>query len=148
MQLHLKTLEKFSTANLKNLVDETNRLEVAGITSSKTDRSILQVNQSNEDVGSSSSFTNDVIKKMDEHAVTFVRRSGRTGPSGNFRKSNFRGSYTNRDNRRPDDYGSEQRRCRNCDSVDHLVRQCPSRFCASSGQKGHDSWSRDCPRYK
>ena len=114
MQLHLKTLEKVSTANLKSLVDETNRLEVAGITSSKTDRSTLQVSQSDEDVGGSSSenamgtFTNDVIKRMDEHAVNFVR-SGRTGTSGNFRKSNFRGSYANRDNRRPDDYDSEQK---------------------------------------
>ena len=38
--------------------------------------------------------------------------------------------------------------CRICNSTEHLFRQCPSRFCQSCGNKGHDGWDRACPLYK
>ena len=32
--------------------------------------------------------------------------------------------------------------------TDHMFRQCPDRFCQSCGNKGHDGWDRECPKYQ
>ena len=164
MQLHLKTQEKFATADLKALVTETNRLEVAGIKSSRIDRNKMQVHLVNDvtpkDCNNPNevlmdSFAKNIIQKMDEH-VNFVRkdftRGDTSGNTRNFNYSGYRSNYnrgnSNRGNRRSNGFNNAQRRCRNCDSPNHLVRQCPSRFCASCGKTGHDAWSRDCPKYR
>ena len=37
-------------------------------------------------------------------------------------------------------------RCRGCNSTEHFIRSCPTRFCQACGAKGHDSWSPKCAR--
>ena len=42
---------------------------------------------------------------------------------------------------------SISRKCRNCGSTEHFVRQCPYRYCQSSGEMEHDTWDKKCPKY-
>ena len=40
------------------------------------------------------------------------------------------------------------RRCRGCQSTEHIVRNCPTRFCQACGNRGHDQSSELCPNYQ
>ena len=68
--------------------------------------------------------------------------------SRNRNRRNFnpgRGKYSGRGGN-----SSQQQppKCRACNNTGHVVRNCPERFCQSCGNKGHDRWDRECPKYQ
>ncbi len=42
----------------------------------------------------------------------------------------------------------QARKCRSCQSTEHLFRDCPTRFCQACGKRGHDAWQQSCPNYQ
>ena len=153
MQLQIRALEKFKTADMNALVEETLRLEVAGIKSSMSTASKGQINSVKElpdtlGEASGSNITKDlveaisdeVLKKLEASSINYVRGEAK-GQNRNFHRNNRRGRGGD------NNISASTRKCRNCQSPSHIVRQCPVRFCASCGGRGHDSWSKDCPKY-
>ena len=89
----------------------------------------------------------NVMKKLNvsEEPVNFVT-NGRS--QGGIRNRWKHYAYAeNRYNIRPGISTQNSLRCRNCQSTDHLVRSCPTRFCQSCGEMGHDSWNKSCQKY-
>lgn len=144
MQLMIKSLEKFADSTLDMVVEETVRLELAGIkpTSKSKDTHVYSV-----DVNDGECSTSAVMARLDkieariearlplpdeEKTVNYVRRGA---------------SYPRRTGRTSAKDKSTTRKCRNCGNTDHLVRECPSRFCQSCGKAGHDAWDKRCPKY-
>ena len=155
MQLALKSLSDFVSADLKKLVDDTVRLELAGVGVVSKHKEV-NVNVVEEPPSTSSCtsseedlverITSNVMKQLNEVTINAVAK-GKAGYRYNreVRDSPSQGTYSNqhrsrRDNRNP-------LKCRNCQSTQHLVRHCPTRFCASCGNQGHDSWNKTCPKY-
>ena len=87
------------------------------------------------------------MKKLNvsEEPVNFVTDGRGRGGFRN-KKKNYAYSDSRYNNRR----GTSTRnplKCRNCQSTDHLVRYCPTLFCQSCGERGHDSWNKSCQKY-
>ncbi len=157
MQVALKSLSKFSTASLNDLAKETTRLQIAGIQSlaSSQQGHCMSVNTDTE--GFVDSIADKVLEKMKGMSVGapggseaspsvnyFGKRSNRFTTRGKNqsypRSRNFRGGYQASN--------PKSQKCRSCQSTDHYVRECPSRFCQACGNKGHDSWDKSCPNYQ
>lgn len=172
MQTALKSMEKFSTSDIKALASETTRLQLAGVksnieirtlvneisdnanNSSKeipanivdaiADKVLVKINSINVGSGGHENLENDVSFTTKPSFVgqrTFAGRNFRGRGQGHQprRRGNFRGGY-----RAP----TNQLKCRSCQSTDHLVASCPTRFCQACGQRGHDSWNDVCPKYQ
>ena len=163
MQLALTSISTFTSTHLKTLVDEACRLELAGINSylkSSGDFNVNVVEESSSDVtvdnqrSSVEEVTENVLKKLaiTEESVKFV---GAPNPyAGNSqvnRGTNDRGRRPFNSFQNNDSQGKQnsQRllKCRNCQSPQHLVRQCPTRFCQSCGGRGHDAWNKNYAKY-
>ena len=155
MQISLKALPKFSTAALNDLAKETTRLQIAGIQSLASNQQGHCMSVNTEDLVDS--IADKVLEKMNGMSVGapggteaspsvnyFGKRSNRFTTRGKNqsrpRSRNFRGGY------QPSN--SQSQKCRSCQSTDHYVRECPSRFCQACGNKGHDSWDKSCPNYQ
>ena len=149
------SLPKLSTASLNDLAKETTRLQIAGIESFASPRQGHCMSIKTEDLVDS--IANKVLAKMKGMSVgapggtedspsvnyfdkKFNRFATRGKNKSRPRSSNFRGGY------QPSNFQSQ--RCRSCQSTDHYVRECPSRFCQACGNKGHDSWDKSCPNYQ
>ncbi len=71
----------------------------------------------------------------------------RAFPGDNFRgrgrqprgRGNFRGGYR---------ASNKPLKRRSCQSTDHLVASCPTRFCEACGQPAHDSLNPVCQKYQ
>ena len=155
MQIALKSLTNFSTASLNDLAKETTRLQIAGIESFASSQQGHCMSVNTEDLVDS--IADKVLAKMKGMSVG-VPGGTEASPSVNYfgkssnrfttrgknksrpRSRNFRGGY------QPPN--SQYQRCRSCQSTDHYVRECPSRFCQACGNKGHDSWDKSCPNYQ
>ena len=172
MQIALKSMEKFATNDIQALAEETTRLQLAGVNSNMGISSSVNEISANTNKGSREipddivdAITDKVVDKINsikvasgghenvENDVSFTTNPPFVGqrafPGRNFRgrgrgrqargRGNFRSGY-----RAP----NSQLKCRSCQSTDHLVASCPTRFCQACGQRGHDSWNSVCPKYQ
>ena len=103
-----------------------------------------------------------VVKKLQD--LTFCKSAEPESPSDinyvskpvgrNHRKSNnnrYFGqgrSYHGKPQHQQRSEGNSNLRCKCCQSTDHLVRNCPLRFCQACDNKGHDAWDPSCPKYQ
>ena len=151
MRLALKSIANYASADLKTLVDEVSRLELAGVNSCLTDAHGVNVVEAGVCASRGEEATNlvdeiadKVLQKLSESSIDYVSRGRAFDRSRSARGNGESNSFargTRSEGRRP------PLKCRNCNSTSHLVRRCPSRFCQSCGERGHDSWSKDCPKY-
>lgn len=172
MQIALKSLATFKDIDINELATETMRLELAGVKSfgskngtgsKQTEVNLCEVNdlainsiaekvieklnlnspglqQNCQAVASDNAGTDGGIQYVAQHGRGASGRSGRGGGRGGGRGNNRGGGRGGR--------GSTQKKCRNCQSSDHLIRHCPQRFCQACGQRGHDQYSADCPNWE
>ena len=132
MQMKLKTLENFATLDMKGILDNTVRLEVAGVKSvSKKFKEEINTVDEDAPVGN-----RQLYERLDGLEEAIAKLSVATSSAN---------SRSNR--RKPPASSSTSKKCRNCDETGHIVRQCPKRFCQSCGKSGHDSWDKACPKY-
>ena len=170
MQIALKSMEKFTDSNIDTLAVETTRLQLAGIQSRFEERSstnAINVNNAsatmpaevldsiaekvvekltktslNPETGSSESYPPEV--NFTTNMPNYSQRGFRGGYRNQRRQSRYRGASRGRSENMP----ARQLKCRCCQSTDHLVRNCPARFCQACGQRGHDSRDQTCPKYQ
>lgn len=170
MQVALKSLPDFTSADINVLAEETVRLKTAGIQSFvstnpvKSNDHCMAVNSIDLD-SLVDSITDKVVEKMKKHSVnddggqdqaqsvnwvasgnSYNQRFPR---ANNYRYSSSRGrNPRGRYQRFPRPGGTQERKCRSCQSPNHFVKDCPTRFCQACGNTGHDSWSQNCPKYQ
>ena len=159
MQLALKALPTFEETDINKLASETTQLQLAGIPSfdSKQSPQCMSVNES----GLVDSILDKVIHKIGELSTGGLATIGNAETQqacANFDRSGFinrRGSRRGKFRKRSDgrnagfqNNNQPQRKCQLCLSPDHLVRECPTRFCQACGGRGHDAWDRLCPNFQ
>ena len=144
MQLQLKSLEKFKDADVKTLVEEVSRLELAGVKSCQKKKTVTDSINSVQNEAECDSTANEdsinarlgrietILTGFTEEAVNVV-----DGATNIPRSKNKTATKKN----------ISSRKCQNCSSTEHMVRKCPSRFCQACGKKGHDAWEKQCPNY-
>ena len=163
MQVALKSLSKFNSLDIKALANETTRLTTAGIESFMSTkggqcRAIAEPNYDNL----VDTVADKVMEKLKD--LTLCHSAEPESPSNvnyitnrvgrNTRKSNNnhyldqRRNYRGKSQQQSRTGGNSSLRCRCCQSTDHLVRNCPLRFCQACGNKGHDAWDQSCPKYQ
>lgn len=159
LQLQLKSLEKFATADLKTIVTETTRLEVAGIKSALSVRPKVSINTvrvedatdtvcvKNLDNRFIQNIGDLVVEKLKGESVNYTRDPPIQGTSSQYRSRAFEGSSQGYKQQKYLPSSKNPLKCRNCGKTSHFVRNCPSRFCASCGERGYDFWSKQCPKY-
>ena len=115
---------------MQTTVEETERLEIAGI------KSIISIQNSVINTVNDVSFdsindehlveklTNKIVKKLDENTANYVHQNSSRRFNRSF--SNFK-KYSN-SNKNVD---ATVRNCWNCNSPSHLIRQCPCRCCGA-----------------
>ncbi len=159
MQIALKSLPCFTEADIDKLATETMRLQLAGINSFASTKS-----QECMSVENSSSIVDEiaekVIKKLKEASIN--NHGGDDGgkqetAAANFVGNQWRGGFQRRGRRRNFSQpragrniqsSQRKRQCRTCESPEHFFRECPLRFCQACGNKGHDAWDSNCPKYQ
>ena len=167
MQTALKSSTTFTTSDTNAIADETVRLELAGIKSySNRNGPIREKSAEVMSINCNviSSVADDVIKRLQINPASSqpvdhpgVRTEHETHPESDV---NFMGSYRgnyNRGNRgRRGQFrgmptrtlNNQPRRCRSCQSPEHLIRNCPTRFCQACGNRGHDQTNTKCSNYQ
>ena len=161
MQVALKSRASFAEDDISVLATETVRLALAGVKSYSTCTSTSETCNSVDDVDApmpvqlSSASPNTinaiadvVVAKLKEASIGgqdsatngdagFVSNGGRG--SGN-RRGRGRGGRNNNN-------GNQIRKCRACQKTDHVIKNCPNKFCEACGQRGHSQFDRNCPNY-
>ena len=138
MQMKLKTLADFDTLDMNGILDNTVRLEVAGVKS--VNKKFKTEMNSVEEKGACSSHSDEsgenmLLKRLDSLEETIARLSVTPNPANLRNKaSSARGKF-------------QQKKCWNCQETSHVVKNCPKRFCQACGQQGHDATSKTCPRH-
>ena len=154
LQLQLKSLEKFATADVKTLVAETTRLEVAGVKSAVHSRTLdcnaVELDVASQGATGGGKVDEDLIQRISDTVIEKLQQSNSVnfvGSHTNYERKRGRGNNNSSVQKTRYSESTRQRKCRNCGSISHLVRQCPTRFCAACGEKGHDSWDKQCSKY-
>ena len=171
MQIALKSMEKFATKDIQALASETTRLQLAGVKSNIGIRN--SVNEISANSNCAKEIPDDIVEAIADKVVDKIN-SIKVGSGGHenlendvsfttnpsfvgqraFSGRNFRGRGRGRQSRGRGHFRggyrapNNQLKCRSCQSTDHLVASCPTRFCQACGQRGHDSWNSVCPKYQ
>ena len=158
MHVALKSGATFSTSDINALATETTRLELAGVQSfaskEKASPKVEEVNLCEINETGIDSIANKVLEKLNLNSQNNQMRGDSYDDSGDSRVSYapYRGrggqGRGNRSRGRGNNSGGGQKKCRNCQSTEHVVRFCPLRFCQACGNRGHDQYSKDCPNYQ
>ena len=152
MQTALKSMTDFSTKLLKNLVEETTRLEIAGVRSKcGLSSTVLNVEPEMKSVLRSitdfaaESFKGLVIEstnKVDDRADNVEQDTMiESIRAKSYRRKNFETRSKNSGGN-PANF-----KCRSCQKMGHGYRNCPTRFCQACGKRRHDAWEKDCLNY-
>ena len=162
MQIALKCSPNFRTMDLKAATDETVRLELAGVktygSSRLTAAGINSVNfnrcfanENDTDTGFINSIADKVAERLQETGISTFSSSSDTlnsvSWSGNRGANRYRGNRGRRGRGRGRG-NSNSRKCRGCESTNHIVRDCPQRFCQACGKQGHDQSNPSCEKYR
>ena len=142
-------------------MEETVRLELAGVTSMGKSR--LSGAGINSVEGAASASSDDFIDSVAEKVVEKLRGRDENEPEtvnwvdgqryrGNNRywRGRGRGGYRGACRGRGASplNSSSAKKCRNCNQTGHLVRQCPERYCQACGKQGHDQFNNICAKYQ
>ena len=155
MQLALKSAKDYATMDIKTVAKETVRLELAGV-NAKMERAVnsAEVNSCDDMVDA---IAGKVLEKLGglrvsdeihtgvEKEVDSINRYNNNNRRNNYRGRGGRNGYRNRGQayqNRP------SRKCRSCQSTDHLIKDCPTRFCQACGGRGHDQYNPSCPNFQ
>ena len=173
MQVALKSRATFANDDITTLASETVRLALAGVKSYATTLGNSSVCSKVElAIDQTSALSNDTINSIADVVVAKLRdtslgatggnefNEGGDGPAsrvdnavyrtGGPGRGGRRGQYSNRRNRGGrggNSQGSQQKTCRACQATDHLIKDCPKKFCQACGQRGHNQYDRCCPNY-
>ena len=95
-----------------------------------------------------------VVSRLQDASLTSHGQRSDGGPTGvNYATSNQRGrgsggrggNSSGRQNSRG--RGGNIKACRACQKTDHLIKNCPNKFCQACGQRGHNQYDQTCPNY-
>ena len=150
MQKELRKLTDFEDKTLPDLVKQTTYFEIAGANATpvqpKTEV-IAAANPSNRIESRLDRLVNLMerslgVEEEEEIEEERLNYAGYRGNRGNYRGRRGRGNRGGRGG------AGGQQKCRACNKTGHLFRKCPERFCQTCGNKGHDGWSPECPKYQ
>ena len=158
MQVALKSAASYKDMDVKACADEVVRLELAGGASTK----VRVVSAVESGACSSESLVEAIADRVMEklkvseeaNEVSAVRSrddyyreySRRSRPGRGNSHANGRGSGRGRG--RSQVRNTVTRKCRSCGNSDHLIKDCPEKFCEACGNRGCKSWSRECPNFQ
>ena len=151
MQIALKSSSIFNAANILDIAKETSRLEIAGIQSYSSKKEECFEIQGAESQTIVDMVTDKVIKQMKGVALAAQGIDVETGSAHYVQNRSFRGQRRwkqRQPSRNRPALSQQNRKCRACQSKEHFVRECPTRFCQACGNRGHDSWDKNCPKYQ
>ena len=135
MQIKIKTLENFATLDMKGILDNTVRLEVAGVKSVhksfKEEVNSVEGVQQN-DIALETEKT--LLARLEglEEAVANISVASNSNPAKRRKR---------KDSNRPTRKG-----CWNCGETSHFLRLCPTRFCQACGERGHSPRDKKCSK--
>ena len=149
LQLALKSGANYSTMDVKAVTTEAVRLELAGVgvkkpcTEASVEAGDSMVDKIAEKViqklgGVTVSSAEDRVSDGQLNSASAVQPQ-RRGQRGNRNRGRARGRGTQ---------SNQTRACRSCQSTDHIVKDCPTRFCQACGGRGHDQFNSTCPNYQ
>ena len=152
MQIPLQALPDFDKADINKLAVEATRLQLAGIGSFSADNTQQCMNVDSPSFVDT--IADKVIEKMKSCTISVPgSEDGGNNETANAIYSGYRpfqnkrNAKTNRGqfSRRPSNRGyriraQQARKCRPCQSSEHLFWDCPTRFCQACGSRGHDAW--------
>lgn len=141
MRKELKTLSNFATIDIDGLLDNTVRLEVAGVKSFyKPMKAEMNFVAQGDDTSETERNFNDRLGGLEEAIAKLTVASTNSW--------NNRGSQPHRGRNRENRFaGNRTNKCWNCGDPSHILRQCPKRFCQCCGGQGHDIWQNGgCPK--
>ena len=141
---------------MQQLVNQTTYLEIANTNAAAASQ------PRSEEIASVSHVANNLESRLDKLVTLMERtlaagddednieeeRMNFTGNANSTRNSRNHQRYRRGNSNRRGGGRQQSLKCRVCDSTDHLFRKCPNRFCQSCGNKGHDGWQRECPKYQ
>ena len=170
MQIALKSRTTFATDDISTLATETVRLALAGVKSYSKCTTTSEGCDSVDAVHATTPMqlpgaSSDVINAIADVVVTKLKESSLAGPTANGAngdssgqnfdgvqnvggRGNGFGGRRGRGRGRGSRGNSNQiRKCRSCQSTDHVIKNCPTKFCEACGQRGHSQYDRSCPNY-
>ena len=150
MQLALKSNKDYATSDIKALTADTVRLELAGVGPRKViSTAVNSCEQENDDFVNS--VANKVLEKMKDLRSSdkeYQTEVSEVSPNRNRQGFNrYRGNNSKR-GRFSQTRTTTPRKCRSCQSSDHLIKDCPTRFCQACGGRGHDQYNQICPNFQ
>ncbi len=165
MQVALKSRASFEADEISTLASETVRLSLAGVRSySKPTNPSSEICGSVDDVAErvpeqQSTASADMVNAIADVVVSRLRETSLVTEedSNNVTVNNVnqqrgrgfggRRGRGSRGFRRGGRNNNQSRRCRSCQSTDHLIRNCPNKFCEACGQRGHSQYDQTCLNY-
>ena len=151
MQMALKSLSSFESSNILEIAKETSRLEIAGIESFSSNKSECFEIQGAESQTMVDMVTNRVMQQMKGITLAAQGVEVETGSANYMQTRPFRGQRgrgwrQRQPSRNRTALSQQNRKCCGCQSLEHFVRECPTRFCQACGNRGHDSWDKNCTK--
>ena len=152
LQLAVKSIQGFTDLDIKAVATETVRLELAGVGAPKSS-SACAVNSSDDMVDA---IAARVIERLGVAGSSAEREEVEVNSMG-YRYDSFRGRSPGRgrgrgrgrgQNRGSSTQTTTAKKCRSCQEVGHLIRNCPRRYCQACGNQGHDQYNSACPNYE
>jgi hypothetical protein len=156
MQVAVKSNKEFSTMDVKALATETVRLELAGVGGTKAPAE-ASINSCDEMVDA---IAEKVLQRLSIASGSSSREEVDVDNVDGNQRSRRDNSYRNRSSGRQRGRGrgqnrggtsqtqTSQRRCRSCKSTQHLIKDCPERYCQACGGRGHDQYNSSCPNFE
>ncbi len=151
MQLALKSLSSFESSNILEIAKETSRLETAGIESYSSKKAECFEIKGAESQTMVDMVADRVMKQMKGITLAAQGVEVETGSAHYMQNRPFRGQRgwkQRQPSRNRPALSQQNRKCRACQSPEHFVRECPTRFCQACGNRGHDSWDKNCPKHQ
>ena len=151
MRVALKSTAGYKDMDIKLCADEVVRLELAGVQPPAS-----HVVHVVEEAGACSSealvdaIAGRVLEKLkvsDREKQEVAAVNSRDDHHRDSQRSRGgRGSYRgNNRSRGRSQVRNSTRKCRSCGSSDHIIKDCPEKFCEACGKRGCKWWSRECP---
>ena len=149
LQLAVKSVQGFVDMDIKAVATETVRLELAGVGAPKSSMA-CEVNSCDDMV---EAIATKVLERLGGVGVSTERDEVEVNSMG-YRYDNSRGRPFGRGrgrgrgrNRGNTTQTNPVKKCRACQEVGHLIRNCPKRYCQACGGQGHNQYNSVCPNY-
>ena len=151
MQMALKSLSAFDSANILDIAKETSRLEITGIESYSSKKEEYFEVKGAESQAIVDMVTDKVMKQVKGVALAAQGIDVEMGSAHYMQNRSFSGQKQwkqRQPSRNKPALSQQNRKCRACQSTEHFVRECQTRFCQACGNRGHNSWDKNCPKYQ